>query len=175
MYIIEGFWESIVQRLISFLNKSSMLSENQFGFRKSHSTHMALLTLMDKLVHAIENGEYVMGVFLDFSKVFDTVNHSILLDKLYNYGIRGCVHKWLKIYLTNRTHFVTYNSTVSDHQMIKCCVPQGSLLGPLLFLVYVNDLPLCVALHYPYYLLMTRTCFWVAVIPHVLITGWMMI
>ena len=115
--------------------------ENQFGFRKSHSTHMALLTLMDKLVHAIENGEYVMGVFLDFSKAFDTVKHSILLDKLYHYGIRGCAHKWLKSYLTNRTQFVTYNSTVSDHQMIKCGVPEGSILGPLLFLVNVNDFP----------------------------------
>ena len=102
---------------------------------------MTLLTLMDKLFHAIENGEYVMGVFLDFSKAFDTVNHSILLDKPYHYGIRGCAHKWLKSYLTNRTQFVTYNSTVSDHQMIKCGVPLGSILGPLLFLVYVNDLP----------------------------------
>ena len=80
---------------------------------------------MDKLVHAIENSEYVMGAFLDFSKAFDRVNHSILLDKLYHYGIRRCTHKWLKSYLTNRTQFVTYNSTASDHQMVKCGVPQG--------------------------------------------------
>ena len=70
-----------------------MLYENQFGFRKSDTTHMALLMLMDKLIHAIENGEYVMGIFLDFSKAFDTVDHTILMDKLYHYGIRGCAYK----------------------------------------------------------------------------------
>ena len=102
---------------------------------------MALLMLMDKLIHAIENGEYVMGVFLDFSKAFDTVGHTILMDNLYHYGIRGCAYKWLNSYLTNRSQFVTYDDTVSDHQTVKCGVPQGSILGPLLFLVYVNDLP----------------------------------
>ena len=83
--ILSKVFEKVMySRLIPFLNKFSTLYENQFGYRKSHSTHMALLTLMDKLVHAFENGEYVMDVFLDFSKAFDTVNHSILLYKLYH-------------------------------------------------------------------------------------------
>ena len=96
--------------------------------------------MIDKLTQAIENGEYVIGVFLDFSKAFDTVHHEILLDKLYHYGVRGCAHKWFSSYLTDRQQFVTYSGMKSQNQVIKCGVPQGSILGPLLFLIYINDL-----------------------------------
>ena len=101
---------------------------------------MALITLMDKLTNAIENGEYVIGIFLDFSKAFDTVNHDILLEKLEHYGIRGCALSWFRSYLSNKPQYVTYNGTTSMSQTIKCGVPQGSILWPLLFLIYINDL-----------------------------------
>ena len=101
---------------------------------------MALITFMDKLTNAIENGEYVTGIFLGFSKAFDTVNHDILLEKLEHYGIRVCALLWFRSYLSNRPQYVTYNGTASMSHTIKCGVPQGSILGPLLFLIYINDL-----------------------------------
>ena len=135
------FEKLMYDRLLNFLNKLSIIYEHQFGFRKKHSTHMALLSLIDRLTHAIEDGEYVIGVFLDFSKAFDTVDHGILLDKLFHYGIRGCAYNWFASYLSNRKQFVSYNGVQSEKQTIECGVPQGSILGPLLFLVYINDLP----------------------------------
>ena len=128
-------------RVFKFLDRLSILYKHQFGIRKNHSTHIALLSLIDRLTNAVENGEYVIGIFLDFSKAFDTVDHLILLDKLNHYGIRGCAHNWFTSYLSNRQQFVTYNGTQSEQQTIKCGVPQGSILGPLVFLVYINDLP----------------------------------
>ena len=105
---------------------------------KNHSTHMALSSLIDRLTNAVEDGEYVIGIFLDFPKAFDTVDHEILLEKLYQYGIRGCAHNWLTSYLSNRKQFVTYNGTQSEKQTIKCGVPR---LDFGLFIVYINDLP----------------------------------
>ena len=101
---------------------------------------MALLSFVDKVIQAIGTGEYAVGVLLDFSKAFDTVDHDILLDKLDPYGIRGCALSWFKSYLSCRTQYVTYDGSESNRQMIKCGVPQGSILGPLLFLIYINDL-----------------------------------
>ena len=150
------FEKVMYNRLIKFLEKFSILYEYQFRFRRKRSTHLALITLVDKLTQAVENGEYVIGVFLDFPKAFDTVNHEILLDKLYHYGVRGCAQKWFNSYLTDRQQFVTYNGMKSRNQIIKCGVPQGSILGPLLFVIYINDLvKVCKKIHFLYCLLIT--------------------
>ena len=127
-------------RLNDFLNEFDIIFKYQFGFRKGYSTYLALTVLMDKLAKSMENGDYVVGVFLDFSKAFDMVDHKILLSKLYHYGIRDVALKWFQSYLENRQQYVTYNGETSNMQKIQCGVPQGSILGPLLFLIYINDL-----------------------------------
>jgi exonuclease III len=134
------FERAFYKRLASFMTTQKILYELQFGFREKHSTQMAIIKLLDDIIYSLNRGEYAAGIFLDFSKAFDTVNHNILLKKLDHYGVRGIPNNWVRSYLTNRTQFCTYDGKSSNTSNITCGVPQGSILGPLLFLIYVNDL-----------------------------------
>ena len=121
-------------RLMNCTTEQNILSNFQFGFRKHYSTEMTISVLIDNISKAIDNKQHVIGVFVDFAKAFDTINHRILLGKLAHCGIRGKILEWRRNYLSNRQQRVTFNGTTSTLNNITCGVPQGSILGPLLFL-----------------------------------------
>lgn len=136
----KGLEKIIHARLVRFLNKHSFISLAQYGFLKGKSTEQALLAQKECIIDAFEDKNIVLGVYIDFSKAFDCVQHNLLLYKLEHYGVRGRSNDLLRSYLRHRSQFVTNDTFDSKTKRLKSGVPQGSILGPLLFIVYINDI-----------------------------------
>ena len=138
--IAKIFEKIVYKRIYEFVQENNIIDQNQHGFVKNKGTKDALRYLTNIIYNKLDKSEPLIITFLDLAKAFDTVNHKILLDKLYNYGVRGKAHDLLKNYLTDRQQTVRLQNFMSDTREITVGVPQGTILGPLLFILYVNDL-----------------------------------
>jgi hypothetical protein len=136
--ILEKF---VATRLVNHMELNKLMSPNQFGFLRNKNTEQCLVLATNFISNALNNGEYCLGIFLDLKKAFDVCSHSILLKKLKHYGVREIALKWFESYLSGRSQQVDVGGSLSLPLNIDISVLQGSILGPLLFLIYINDLP----------------------------------
>ena len=140
LHVISKVIEKIIYTQLSlYFESNKLFSDSQYGFRPNHSTEQATLELIDRVISAMDNNDVPIGIFLDLSKAFDTIDHAILLSKLEHYGVDGIPLQLVKDYLTNRKQYAKLNEVNSNVLPINTGVPQGSILGPLLFIIYIND------------------------------------
>ena len=139
--ISKVFEKVFYNQLYDYFTKNKLFHDNQYGFRTTHSTELAVTELIGRVFLNIDNKQVPFVVFMDLSKAFDTLDHKNLIDKLQHYGIRGILLMWFESYLSKRTQYVEIDNFKSSPQTIMTGVPQGSVLEPLLFLIYMKDMP----------------------------------
>ena len=126
-----------------FFHHNYLFYDSQYGFLKKHSTEYAAMELTDKVLKDIDEKNISLAIFMDLSKAFDTLDHSILIKKLAHYGVKGIALEWFISYLTGRSQYVEIDGVSSSIITLSTGVPQGLILGPLLFLIYMDDVPYC--------------------------------